>query len=161
MAKDKLSFEEFLGWVNPANKETVLQLHQFFMQNGCVAHVEQAKSGPVVSYLHTASTRTVLNYVFRKKGMLARIYGDHVNAYLDFMETLPKDMQNAIDKAPACKRLLDPTKCNAHCLMGYDFTMNGKRQQNCRYNSFQFDFTEENIPYITAFIQKEVQQRVA
>lgn len=38
--------------------------------------------------------------------------------------------------------------------MGYTFTIDDKLYQKCRSMAFLFSVTEENMPYITKFIQK-------
>ena len=104
--------------------------------------------------------RVLLNYAFRKNGLVIRIYGDHVNDYIAFMETIPDGMQKAIAKAPVCKRLLDFTQCNPRCRMGYDFTLKGTRHQKCRYNGFMLPVTHENNPFIRAFLENELEARI-
>jgi hypothetical protein len=105
--------------------------------------------------------RVILNFVFRKSGLIVRIYGDAVNAYLDFMETLPDGMIRAIEKAPVCKRLIDFTKYNSRCRMGYDFVLKGKHHQKCRYNCFMFLVSHENNPFIRDFLENELNAREA
>ena len=74
----KIEFEEFLASVSEQNQEFVKELHNQLMESGCKIEIKSAKSGYMVSYLY--HKKTIANYVFRKKGMLARIYGVHVNA---------------------------------------------------------------------------------
>lgn len=158
MSDKDLQFEDFLNEVNPIYRDFVNQTNDFFLQNGCKIKVELAKNGYVVSYSY--NKRVIANYVFRKSGMIIRIYGEFINKYNDFIETLPSGMIKSIEKAPVCKRLIDPTKCNSRCSMGYDFTLKGTRYQKCKYNSFMFEINDENIPFIKIFLENEFRERM-
>lgn len=159
MDKKELHYEDFLEEVNPIYREFVDQTNDFLLQNGCKLKIELAKSGYLVSYSHTKTKRVIVNFVFRKNGLVIRIYGDYANKYVDFMETLPDVMIKTIDKSPVCKRLLDPAKCNSRCTMGYDFSIKGNHYQKCRYNCFMFEINDENIPYIKIFLENEIKER--
>lgn len=161
MAKEKIPFEDFLMDVNPNDLEFVMQMHEFMTEKGCTVEIKTAKSGFVVSYSDGTTKKVVANYVFRKKGLIMRIYGDHISHYADIMDTITDDMAKGIEKAPACKRLLDPAKCNSRCPMGYIFTLNGTEHKKCRYNSFMFLINEENNPYIRSFVEHEIKARTA
>ncbi len=161
MSKEKIAFESFLTDVTPENLEFVNMTHDFLLKNGCTCKIELAKSGYVVSYLLAKTKKVILNYVFRKSGLIVRIYADNINGYLDILKTLPDNMVKAIEKAPVCKRLVDPTKCNSRCNMGYVFDLNGTNYQKCRFNSFMFEVKDENFKAITAFIEDELRCRTA
>lgn len=161
MDKNELKYEDFLNDVNPMYVEAVNDINDYLLQNGCKAKIELAKNGYLVSYSHAKSKKVIVNFVFRKNGLIIRIYGDFVGKYIDFMETLPDQMIISIDKSPACKRLIDPTKCNSRCSMGYDFSIKGNRYQKCRYNCFMFEVNEESIPYIKVFLKNEIEKRTA
>lgn len=161
MGKEQLAAEDFFNQVHPACQDFVKEMHGFLDENGYKLKLEAAKSGYVASYSHIKAKRVVINFVFRKGGLVIRIYGDHVNSYIDFLHTLPKDMVKAIEKSPACKRMLDPDKCNSRCSMGYDFELQGTRNQKCRYNCFMFAVNDETIPFIKSFVEKELAGRAA
>ena len=55
--------------------------------------------------------KTVMNWVFRKSGVLARIYGN-VGKYKDLIAALPAYMQKKIITSRNCKRLIDPRRIN-------------------------------------------------
>lgn len=160
MSKEGLRFEDFLMEVDSAYLGIVTQLHEYFLENNCAVKLESAKSGYVVSYSHTKTKKVIANYVFRKKGLIIRIYGDNVSSYAEFINTLPEGMIKTIEKAPVCKRLVDPAKCNSRCPMGYVFTLKGTDYQKCRYNSFMFLVNDENAPYIKMFLEHELTRRV-
>lgn len=148
------TFQDFLASIDGENQRFADELHKELTEQGCKAEVKSASSGYVVSY--RLREKTILNYVFRKKGLLARIYANHVSQYTDILDTLPAEMTQAIRKAPDCKRLLDPAACNQKCSMGYDFFLKGERQQKCRNNAFLFLLTGESRPFVKALVQNEV-----
>ena len=158
MDKKELSFEGFLTDVNPAYHEAVTQIHNALLEKGCRVKMELAKNGYVVSYADE-NKRVIANFVFRKSGLIIRIYGDAASRYDDFIEALPDAMVKAIEKAPVCKRLVDITKCNSRCRMGYEFTLKGTPYQKCQYNCFMFLVNDESIPYINDFLSKELSAR--
>ena len=161
MEKKSYQFDDFLKDVHPAHQAFVRQTNDSLRHCGYQIKIEMAKSGFVVSYFDAKTKRSLANFVFRKSGLAVRIYGERVNRYLDFMEALPDALAQLIDKAPVCKRLVDPLTCNSRCPMGYDFAMKGKHHQKCRYGGFMFPVSDESIPYIEAFIANEVRERSA
>ena len=50
MDKKDLNFEGFLVDVNPAYHETVTQINNLLLENGCAVKMELAKRGYLVSY---------------------------------------------------------------------------------------------------------------
>ncbi|MDL2324962.1 hypothetical protein LJC61_07430 [Ruminococcaceae bacterium OttesenSCG-928-A16] len=161
MSKDNFVFDDFLLDVTPETLPFVSGLHEYLLANGCGVKIQSAKSGYVVSYLHTKSKKVVANYVSRKKGLVMRIYGNNAAKYTAFIETLPATMKAEIEKAPVCKRLLDPTKCSSKCTMGNIFTLDGIEHKKCRYNSFMFLLTPESMPFIKSFLLQELTERNA
>lgn len=161
MDNNELQYENFLNDVNPVYRDFVNQTHDFFLQNGCKVKIELAKNGYVISYSHTKTKKVIANFVFRKNGLVIRIYGDNFDKYIGFFDELPAAMIKSIGKSPVCKRLLDPTKCNSRCPKGYDFTVKDSHFQKCRYSCFMFEINEESIPFIKTFIENEVKERAA
>lgn len=159
MAKESISFEDFLAALPPQLVEYATQTDSYLQQNNCTLKIESAKNGYVVSYFHKPSGRTLLNYVFRKKGVLMRLYADNVLKYMDYLETLPQTMQKDIEKAPVCKRLINPDACNPRCPKGYEFLLAGQQHQKCRYNCFMFLINEESMPHLQTILQKEIALR--
>lgn len=154
MAATKLGFEDFIASVDADCVDFVTELHRDFVGAGCKLEVKEAKSGYVVSYL--LNKKTVANYVFRKKGLIIRIYANHLLDYMDLLETLPGPMAEDVKDAPVCKRLVNPEDCNPRCAKGYDFLLDGKRYQKCRYSAFQFLLSEEHNPAIREFVRREL-----
>jgi|GEM_PF-98544 len=157
---EEYSFEDFLSTVDPEYRGFVGNLHEYLMQSACKMKIEAKSSGYLVSYTHAPSKRVILNFVFRKTGLIVRIYGDHVNQYPAFIDTLPAGMLAAIAKAPVCKRLMDPNDCNPKCAMGYEFVVRGDVFKKCKYNCFMFAVNEESNPFIRLFVEREVGARV-
>jgi len=153
-----MNFEDFLITVDPQYQVFALSTNEYLLQNNCKLKLTQAKNGYVVSYPHGKKKRVVMNFVFRKNGLVARIYGDNIGQYLDFLESLPDKMTEGIKKAPNCKRFDDPPKCSENCI-GYIFTHKGEQYQKCRYNCFMLEVDEESIPFIRTFIEKELEIR--
>ena len=158
MAPEKISFEQFIGAVDAANKPFVEDLHGYLLEKGCKVAFEEKKSGFLASYKFGKPPKALLNFVFRKNGMLARIYGERISGYPDFLNTLPSVMVEAIEGAGICKRLVHNT-CSPKCI-GYEFTIGNERFQKCRYNCFEFLITGESKPYIKAFVERELTQRM-
>jgi len=157
LEKTDIRFEDFLMEAEPSNLDFILELHDYLLQNGCDVKIQAAKSGYVVSYSH--SKKVIANYVFRKKGLIIRIYGDHVGEYSEFLGSLPDEMAESIEKAPVCRRLVDPLKCNSRCPMGYAFTLRGTPYQKRRYGSFMFLVDDNSSSYIKAFLENELRER--
>lgn len=151
----KLGFEDFIAAVAAENQEFVRELHAKMTELGCKMEVKAAKSGFVVSY--SLNRKTIANYVFRKKGMIARIYAAHVNQYIEALEDLPEELVQTVKAAPDCKRMIDPDSCNPKCPMGYDFLLKGERYRKCRSNAFMFPVCGGNNPFIGTLMLKEAE----
>jgi len=157
MAQEKITFEQFLEAVDTDNKPFVQELHSYMMDNGCKVTFEEKKSGFLASYKYGKPPKSVINFVFRKHGMLTRIYGEHISSYPDFLNSLPPEMVKSIEDAGICKRLVNNT-CSPKC-SGYDFIIGDMHFQKCRYNCFEFLMTHETNPYIKSFIEHELTGR--
>lgn len=157
----KIAFEDFLKDVHPALIPAVADMNEVLLHRGCKLEIKPAKSGYVASYISPGDKRTLFNYIFRKKGMMVRIYGDNINGYIDLFQHAPASVLSAIDKAGVCKRLIDPAKCNSRCPTGYDFMLNGKHYQKCRYGGLMFLLDDETTPFARAVIERELEARSA
>ena len=159
MAKNAIPFELFLVTVPEEHRDFATNTHKWMAEKGYTIKIAEAKNGYVVSYNHPKTKYVLFNYVFRKKGMIMRIYADNINAYMDFLETLPETMVKDIVKAPNCRRLLSPDQCNPNCRMGYDFIMNGERHKKCRMGAFMILMDEETKPVLNEFLNREAEAR--
>ena len=154
MAQEKISYEQFIEAVELDNRPFVQELHKYLLDSGCKATFEEKKSGYLASYKFGKPPRAVLNFIFRKAGLLARIYGERIGAYPDFLNTLPDFMVESIKDASICKRLV-LNECSPTC-SGYDFTIGNERFQKCRYSCFEFLVTSGSSPFIRAFVENEL-----
>ena len=157
MAKEKATFEQFIESVDADNKPFVQELHNYLMNSGCKVAFEEKKNGFLASYKYGKPPRAVMNFLFRKQGMLTRIYGERISVYPDFLNKLPAEMVNSIESAGICKRLVHNT-CSPKCT-GYDFMIGDEHFQKCRYNCFEFLMTEKSRPYIQKFVEHELAER--
>jgi len=157
MAKEKITYEQFFAVVDKDNQAFVQELHDLLVQTGCKITFEPKAIGYLASYKHGKPPKALFNFVFRKHGMLARIYGEHTAKYPQFFDTLPPEMTDAINKSGDCKRLTE-NGCSTKCV-GYDFHIGDTHYQKCRYNCFEFLLTAESKPYIKSFIMHELAQR--
>lgn len=157
MAKEKISFKAFLSTVVPEHQAVVDALHNKLTKLGCELIIKEAKSGYAVSY--QLEKKTVMNWVFRKSGILARIYGDNAGKYEDIIAALPADMQEKMTASRDCKRLIDPTACSDTCVKGFVYALHGQTYKKCRNDGMFFLLTEETAESIAALVCAEVAAR--
>ena len=157
MAQEKMTYEQFLQAVETEQQTFVQDLHDYMLSNGCKAAFEEKKTGLFGSYKHTKTKKSVINLLLKKRGLLIRIYGEHSNKYLDFLNTLPDEMVQSINNAGDCKRLVHNT-CSPKC-SGYDVMIYDNHYQKCRYSGFEFLVTKESEPYIKLFVEHEIKER--
>ena len=99
MVKEKVSFKEFQSAVAPEHQAFVGKLNNKLIELGCNLVIKEAKSGYTASY--QLEKKTVMNWVFRKSGIMARIYGDNAGKYEEpvlkvlFMTWMAKHIKNA------------------------------------------------------------------
>lgn len=157
MAKEKVSFKEFLVTAAPEHRVYIEELHNRLMEQGCVLVIKEAKSGYAASY--QLEKRTVMNWVFRKSGIWARIYGDNAGKYEDMIAHLPADMQKKMTASRDCKRLIDPNACSDTCVKGFVYTLNGDTYKKCRNDGMLFLLTDETAEHIAGLVCAEVTVR--
>ncbi len=159
MAKQAIPFSAFAEAAGPAHAGFIGTLHKELTDKNYITEIKQAAQGYVVSYVHRPTKRTIANYVFRKKGLLLRVYADNVISYMETLTSWPDSMKEAVKKAGPCKRLLNPADCNPRCPTGYDFILDDERQQKCRYNGFLLSLTDETKPYLLEMVRCEIKAR--
>lgn len=157
MAKEKGSFKEFLSAVAPEYQVFVEKLNNKLIEQGCALVIKEAKSGYTASY--QLDKKTVMNWVFRKSGILARIYGDNAGKYEDIITSLPAEMQKKMTTSRDCKRLIDPTACSNTCVKGFVYTLNGATHKKCRNDGMFFSLTNETAEHIAELVCAEVTVR--
>ena len=159
MPKTTIPFSAFTEAAGSEHADFIHALHDYMTEHDCTTEIKEAASGYVVSYTHKPSKRTVANYVFRKDGLVIRIYADHVAAYVKLLENLPDCMKDTMKKSGTCKRFVNPEACNARCLKGFDYILDGERRQPCRYAGFMFLLDDETKPYVREIMEGEMQAR--
>lgn len=157
MAKEKVSFQNFLATVAPEHQVYVENLHNKLIEQGCELVIKEAKSGYAASY--HLKKKTVMNWVFRKAGVFARIYGDNAGKYEDVIASLPADMQKKMTASRDCKRLADPNACSDTCVKGFVYDLNGDTYKKCRNDGMFFQLTNETAEHIARLACKEVAVR--
>jgi len=155
-----IPFSDFLVAAGAEREDFINQLHAYLQENGCVWKIKEAANGYVVSYIHKPTKRTVANFLFRKKMPMLRVYADNILSYTDIAEQWPDVMKDTIRQGGDCSRLIDPTACNSRCLKGFDFILDGERQQKCRcHMSFTFFLDDETKPHLLEIMEREMQAR--
>ena len=155
-----MNIEDFIIEIEPQYHGFVQSLHEYLTNKGCKLKMTTAKSGYLVSYQYGKKKYVLMNFVFRKKGLVARVYGNNAINYIDILESLPESMKEIIHKSAKCKRFETPPKCAPKCI-GYVFNFEGSELQKCRYFCFMFEVTEESSPLIRLLIEKELECREA
>jgi len=150
MAQYKI--DDFLKEVEPAHQAFAKSTHEVLATGGYKMKIESKASGLFVSYSHPKTKRSLLNFVFRKIGLLARLYPDNASTQFS-MEDLPASMEEELVNAPDCKM------CSEKCTKGNKFLLRRQAYDKCRYNSFLFVVTEESKPVLTEWIEKEVKPK--
>ena len=157
MVKEKVSFKEFLLEIAPEHRAFVEKLNNKLIEQGCNLVVKEAKSGFAASYQF--DKKTVMNWVFRKSGVMARIYGDNAGKYEDIIASLPADMQKKMTTSRDCKRLIDPNACSDTCVKGFVYALNGNIHKKCRNDGMFFLLTNETAEHIARLVCAEVTVR--
>ncbi|GAB5082302.1 hypothetical protein Osc1_14750 [Hominimerdicola sp. 21CYCFAH17_S] len=157
MANEKVSFREFLSAVEPEHREFVEKLNNKLIEQGCNLVIKEAKSGYAASY--QLEKKTVMNWVFRKSGVLARIYGDNAGRYEDIITSLPADMQKKMTTSRDCKKLIDPNACSDTCVKGFIYALNGNIHKKCRNDGMFFLLSNETAEHISRLVCAEVAAR--
>ncbi|MDL2250807.1 hypothetical protein LJC51_09155 [Lachnospiraceae bacterium OttesenSCG-928-J05] len=157
MANEKGTFKDFLSSVEPEHQAFVEKLNYELTEQGCDLVIKEAKSGYTASY--QLAKKTVMNWVFRKSGVLARIYGDNVNKYEDIIASLPSDMQKKMTDSRDCKRLIDPEACSPTCVKGFVYTLDNATHKKCRNDGMFFLLTKDTAEHISNLVCAEVNVR--
>ena len=157
MAKEKASFKEFLSTVMPEHQAFVEQLNNKLSEQGCNLVIKEAKSGYAASY--QLEKKAIMNWVFRKSGIWARIYGDNAGKYEDTIASLPAYMHKKMTASHDCKRLIDSNACSDTCVKGLVYALNGDIHKKCRYDGMLFLLTNEAAEHIADLACAEVTVR--
>lgn len=157
MANEKLALNDFLAAVAPGDREFVKKLDGSLIGQGCTLAIKEAKSGYAVSY--QLAKKTIMNWVFRKTGLWARIYGDNAGKYERVIASLPDGMQKDMIASRDCKKLADPAACSDTCVSGIAYTLKGNAYKKCRNDAMMFLLTNETAEHIAELVCAEIAAR--
>jgi len=155
-AKEKMSLEQYLAACGKGDGDFVQELHDYMLANKGKVTFEKQKTNSLGSLKY--KQRSVFNFLLREHGLFVRIYGENIGTYPDFLQTLPGEMIGEIQQAGLCKWLVYG-KCSPKC-GGYDFHIADEHFQKCRYGCFEFLATEGSKPFIKAFVEHEMRERM-
>ena len=97
-----------------------------------------------------------MNYVFRKSGMMVRIYARHVIMYQSILDVITDDMKKNVIKANDCKRLTGVSECSPTCTAGYSFMMDGVNYQKCKNSAFFWKVEPDSVEHIKKIVENEL-----
>ena len=154
------TYEDFLQSVAEEDRAFVEQMHARFLEFDCKADVKEAKQGFAVSYYYLKEKKkiVIMNYVFRKKGMLVRIYARHIDRYQQVLNCLPEAMKMDVIKGGDCKRLTGVSVCSPTCTAGYEFEMDGKKYQKCKNSAFFWLVSSDSKDFILQILENELRE---
>lgn len=144
------TFDDFLKTVEPQHKGFAENTHKELIANGYKAIIESKATGFFIGYKHPKTKRSLLNFLFRKKGLLVRIYPASRTPIIS--NEITEEMIQEIDKNPNCK------KCSEKCPKGYKFTIGGQAYDKCWYGAFLFTITEKSKPIIEKWVKTEIKE---
>ena len=142
------TINDFIAATEPQHQNFVKTIHEGLIGKGCKIKIESKATGLFTSYKHPKTKRILLNFLFRKSGLLVRLYP--VSKTPKIPDRLTAAMIKEIDKAITCKY------CSEKCPKGYRFSIDGNAYDKCHYGAFLFAVTEESKPVITDWIKKEM-----
>lgn len=154
----KITYEDFWQTVEESNKDFVNTVHEMLVAHGCALEIKEAKQGYVVSYAYTKNKKRIalMNYVFRKSGMMVRIYARHIGMYQSLLDSFPEDMKKSIIKGGDCKRLTGVSECSPTCTAGYDFRMDGVNYKKCKNSAFFWKVDTQSMEFVKQMLEREL-----
>ena len=142
------TFNDFLATVEPQHQDFAQIIHEKLIEKKFKVKIESKASGFFVSYSNPKTKRSLLNFLFRKSGLLVRIYPSNIN--VEIPSTITATMKVEIEKAPNCKL------CSDKCIQGYKFSLQGQGYDKCRYNAFLFAVNGKNKSILAEWVEKEI-----
>jgi len=142
------TFNDFLVTVELQHQSFAQAIHENLIEKKIKVKIENKASGFFVSYSNPKTKRSLLNFLFRKSGLLVRIYPSNID--VEVPSNITATMKEEIEKAPNCKL------CSDKCPTGYKYSINGQAYNKCRYNAFLFAVNEKSKNVLTEWVQKEI-----
>jgi len=146
---------DFFSLVPDESKNFVDELNSFLIGKKCKRSIKSAAKGYLVRYSLPESRKSLLNFVFRKGCVKARIYASHVAEYEELIEKFPESTKKEIANALDCKKLNGKT-CSPICPAGYTFVMDGIKYKKCRSMAFLLALNKLNNSIIREMVEKEI-----
>lgn len=146
---------DFLSLVPDESKTFVDELNTFLTGKKCKRTIKPAAKGYLVTYSLPESGKSLLNFVFRKGCVKAKIYASHIAEYEGLLEKFPEGTKKEIAYALDCKKLNGKT-CSPICPAGYTFVMDGIEYKKCRSMAFLPVLGRINNSIIWEMIEKEI-----
>ncbi|HEY8390698.1 MAG TPA: hypothetical protein VIL26_07115 [Clostridia bacterium] len=146
---------DFLSLIPDESKTFVDESNSFLIDQKCKISIKPAAKGYLVTYSLPKSGKSLLNFVFRKGCVKARIYASHVAEYEELIEKFPEVTKKEISNSLDCKKLNGKT-CNSICPAGYTFVIDGIEYKKCRSMAFMPTLNELNNLIIKEMIEKEI-----
>jgi hypothetical protein len=154
----KYKFEDFLTTVPEDNKDFVSTVHEK-LQDNFKARMQTTKNGLSISYSMPKANYRLLGFSIRDSQLIVHINAENHLKYLDLLKELPKEMEEHIDDAYTCKKLIGK-KCYDACEPGYDFYIGENHYQKCRYDCFKLKVDKEREASLLKIIESESKERV-
>lgn len=153
-----ITYDDFIQTVEAKNVDFVNDLHSLFMESGCKLEIREAKRGYVVTYSYMKDKKKIalMNYVFRKNGIMVRIYARHISMYQSMLDSITEDMKRNVIKAGDCKRLNGISECSPTCTAGYDFMMDGVNYKKCKNSAFFWNVDATSTEHIRKMVENEL-----
>ncbi|MDR1565126.1 MAG: hypothetical protein LBS74_09230 [Oscillospiraceae bacterium] len=149
-------FDDFVDAVAPEYQDFVDRVSNTLTKHGYNIKVEKNESAYTATF--EQNNHKLLDLQLSNKVLFARIYGNHLNEYTDFLAAIPIDMIREIEECDNCRRITghpEPRECCLECETGYKFFIGGRQFQKCRVQCFRFTVTGRNIPVLKVFIERE------
>lgn len=146
-------YNDFITMIPADSKIFVEDINTLLLNNHGKRNLEPSAKGYLVRY--TLSGKSLLNYVFRKGTIKARIYAANVEKYQEIINEFPEETKKEIASALDCKKLTGKP-CSPTCPAGYTFIMDGVEYKKCRSMAFLPSLNERNNPVIRKMIENEV-----
>ena len=143
----EIAFNDFLKAVEPQHRQFAEGVHKELTAGGYKMKIESKASGLFITYKHPKTKRSLLNFLFRKSGLLVRLYPV---SKTPAVPALTAEMVKEVGKTRTCDN------CSEKCQKGYKFTIGGQAYDKCHYGAFLFAVTEESKPILTKWIHDEI-----
>lgn len=148
-------YAAFLSMVPNDLKDYVGDINYLLLDNNCKRTIEVAAKGYLVRY--TFRGKSLLNYVFRKGFVKARIYASNIAKYQDLLNQFPLLTKKEIALSLDCKKLTGKT-CSPTCPGGYVFIMDEVEYKKCKNMAFLITLNKDNNPIIRKMVEEEIKK---